>query len=87
MLMLIVAAASLLLADAAPAADPAKPAAARAEKPAKPKMVCTDEEQVGSLMRKRVCRPAKQAEAERLEAERQNQDIRDHYAVCRTANC
>ena len=86
-MLILMVAASLLLADAAPAADPAKPAAAKAEKPAKPKMVCTEEEQVGSLMRKRVCRPAKQAEAERLESERQAQDIRDHYAVCTTANC
>lgn len=87
-MLILMAAASLLLAEATPAAQPAKPAAeAKAEAPKKPKLICVEEEQMGSHFKKRICRTKEEVDAERRAAERTNQAIGDHYAVCKAGNC
>jgi hypothetical protein len=57
-------------APAAQAAAP-PPAAAKPEKPKKPKLICTEEGQIGSLMTKRVCRTPEKVEADRRTVESQ----------------
>jgi len=100
--MLIAAtfAAGLLLAQAqaqaqvqlAPATQPASAAAAPApaakpEKPKKPKMFCTDETPVGSVISKRVCRTPEEAEAERAASRRNADNMLEHLSTCRGSNC
>ena len=72
-------AAGLLVAQAAAQAPPpasAQPAAtaeapaAKAEKPEKPKMICTKEQAIGSNMPRRVCRTPDRIEAEQRAADR-----------------
>jgi hypothetical protein len=91
MMLILIAAASLALAEptSAPAADSAKPSpppAAKAEKPPKPKLVCTSERQIGSLMPTRVCRTPEQLEAERRAAERATSSPGVQH-VCMPGDC
>src|ERR1700741_2414214 len=87
-------AAALALAQAStPAAAPAsQPAAAdqpapkaKAEKPKKPKMICTDEGETGSFITKRVCRTPEQIEAEGQASRATADDTLDRSQLCRRA--
>ena len=87
---MLIAALSVALALAQASAQAATPApeataaaaapAAKPEKPKKPKVICTQEEQMGSVMKKRVCRTPETIEADRRSAERQLQS-------CQGPNC
>ena len=77
MLIAVLSVALVLAQASAPAAAPATSAqaapadaAAKPEKPKKPKLICTEEEQMGSYMKKRVCRTPEVIEANRKAAER-----------------
>ena len=91
--MLIVFAVAAVLAQAAPAAAPAPQpappaqAAAAPAKPEKPKLICHDETETGSIISHRVCRTLKQTEAERQQAQRDNDALSDHLAACHGAAC
>jgi hypothetical protein len=87
--MLIALAAAIVLAQASPAAPaPAvQPAPAAEAKPAKPKMICHDETETGSIMSHRVCRTPEQVEADRLQARRDNDALADHLAACHGVAC
>lgn len=77
-MLIVIAAAGWLLAQAAAApaqttAAPAAAAAARAakpEKPKKPKLICTEETQTDTIIPRRICRTAEQVEADRKSADR-----------------
>ena len=93
MLTVIAAAAAFVLAQAAPpptalqpSVPPPNPASAPSA-PAKPRMICRNEDQVGSIIAKRVCRTPDQVEADRLAARREAEQIGDHLATCRIAGC
>ncbi len=79
----------LLAQAAAPAVPPAvsTPAAAKAEKPKKPKMVCTEETSTDSFIPKRVCRTPEQVEAERRAGRQVADDGNDVYARCGGRPC
>jgi hypothetical protein len=85
-MLIAMALAGVLLAQAAaPAATPvAQPAAAaaKAEKPKKPKMICTEETPTDSFISKRVCKTAEQVEAERKAGRGALDDTTDHLAQC-----
>ena len=90
--MLIVFAVAAVLAQAAPAATPAPqvapPAKASAPaKPEKPKMICHDETETGSIISHRVCRTQAQIEAEPAQSRRGQDALSDHLAACHGAAC
>ena len=90
--MLIALAAAVVIAQfsatPAAAAPPAKAADAPAPvKVEKPKLVCHDETETGSIISHRVCRTLKQTEAERRQAQRDNDALSDHLAACHGAAC
>ena len=82
MLTVIAAAAAIVLAQAAP-----PPTGSVQAEPAKPRLICRNEDQVGSIIAKRVCRTPEQIEAERRAARREAEQIGDHLATCRIAGC
>jgi hypothetical protein len=95
-MLIVIAAAGVLLAQAAapaqtaPASAPGPtPAAATAppEKPKKPKLICTNETQISSFIPKRVCRTPEQIEAERAAADRITRRVADHGNVCQGEAC
>jgi hypothetical protein len=92
--MLIVLAAAIVLAQASPPSPtPSTPAPAKAAeaavpaKPEKPKQVCYDERAIGSIISTRVCRTVKQTDADRQQAQRENDALADHLAACHGASC
>jgi hypothetical protein len=90
-MLIAVAAAGVLLAQAAPPASPSAPgpapAAAKAEKPKTPKLICVQERSTDSFIAKRVCRTPEQIEAERQAARNGADDVRDRASSCRGPTC
>ena len=89
-MLILTAAVSLMLAQAAqPAAAPAAPppAAAKAEKPKKARRVCQDEVPMGSLIGKRVCRSQEEIEAAERNSQQNLRDVNDYMARCGGRPC
>ena len=94
-MLIALAAAFAILAQAAPASTPAAPpppaagsaGAPAASKPPKPKMICHEEVSTGSIMSRRVCRTPEQIEADELQAKRDQEMRADHLAVCHGGSC
>lgn len=86
-MLIAIAAAGFLLAQAAAPPPAAEPASARAEKPKKPKLVCVSERSTESFIAKRVCRTPEQIEAERQAARNGADDVRDRASSCRGTTC
>ena len=87
--MLAALAAAFLLVQAAtqPPAEPTAAAAAAPSAPAptpppKPKLICHSEASTGSITPRRVCRTAEQAAADREQAKRDADYLREHMAAC-----
>ena len=88
-MLIALAAAFAILAQAAPASTPAAGSAGApaASKPPKPKMICHEEVSTGSIMSRRVCRTPEQIEADELQAKRDQEMRADHLAVCHGGSC
>jgi hypothetical protein len=78
--------AAVLAQAAAPAPAPPPPqapaAAAPPAKPEKPKLICHDETETGSVISRRVCRTKEQIEAEQAQSRRGYDALSDHLAAC-----
>ena len=94
-MLIAIAAAGWLLAQAAagpPPAQAAAPAAqptaaAKPEKPKKPKLICEDETSTDSFIAKRVCRTPEQVEAERQAGRSQTDAVQDRQRYCTGPSC
>jgi len=83
--------AGLVAATPAPAPAPAvAPAEKRAEavaKPARPKRVCIEEQQMGSLMTRSICATPEEWEKRRQSDAREIDRMRDNTGPCGTGAC
>ena len=89
-MLIAIAAAGLLLAQAAAPATPASaPAAAtsKPEKPKKPKLICEEETRADSFISKKVCRTPEQIEAERRNSRDEADAVQDRQRYCTGPAC